>query len=262
MSDKVEILMKIVISGSSAISAESQLDILPGDDLMEGFESGRFFQIKDFNFSVGLQDDQGATGGGGETGGGGGGVGGSGGGGRAGVYAAKGSGSPYGSTREAHAMMQAGGGKGGAGKAPPPPEGKHGKDKEKPRKPGGSFGRWRREPSGTGAGARYPLEVEPISFTRLMDQASTTLLQALCDSQSIASASIVRRAAIGGDAAKAYLRLDFTDVLITSIDWDDDDLIEEKFKFICRGVQVRFRPQNSDGTLGAAISGVWPLPGK
>jgi len=69
MADKSEILMKIVASGSSAIAAECALAINPDDQLMEGFEAGKFFQIKDFNFSAGLQDESGASAAGGEPGG-------------------------------------------------------------------------------------------------------------------------------------------------------------------------------------------------
>jgi type VI protein secretion system component Hcp len=260
MSDKVEILMKIVISGNNAIPAECQLAIDPTDTLMSGFENGRFFQIKDFNFSAGLQDDQGGAGNGGAAGGGAApSSGGADGTRRAGVVASTRPGAPYGSTRDAHALLRSGQGKvhGGAARQDNKP-GK--KDEDKPGKRGGSFAKWRRDPAGGAGGAHYPLEVEPITFTRFMDQASTSLFQALCDSQSLASASIVRRAVTGGNDAKAYLRLDFTDVLIIGIDWNDDDPIEEKFKFICRGVKVQFCPQNSDGSLQPAVVGVWPVP--
>jgi type VI protein secretion system component Hcp len=123
------------------------------------------------------------------------------------------------------------------------------------------FAKWRNERASEAGSTRYPLEVEPVSFTRLMDQASTVLFEGLCKSQTFASATIVRRMYTGdGAGGKAYLRLDFTDVMIVSIDWDEEDVIKEKYKFVCRGVKVQFRPQASDGSLAAAISGVWPKP--
>jgi type VI protein secretion system component Hcp len=261
MADKSEILMKIVASGSSAIAAECALAINPDDQLMEGFEAGKFFQIKDFNFSAGLQDESGASAAGGEAGG----ASGTGsaaatpgGSSRTGIYAAKPAMAPYANTRAALAMMMQAGQTLSQGQAATP-DGKPAKGETKPKVPKAKFAKWRAERASNAGSTRYPLEVEPVTFTRYMDQASTALLQALCDSQSLASASIVRRVATGdGSSATAYLRLDFTELLIVGIDWDDDDVIEEKFKFICRGVQVRFRPQTSDGTLGAPISGVWP----
>jgi hypothetical protein len=36
----------------------------------------------------------------------------------------------------------------------------------------------------------------------------------------------------------AFLRIDFTDVLVIGVDWDSGDVVKEKCKFICRGVKV------------------------
>jgi type VI protein secretion system component Hcp len=225
---------------------------------MEGFEAGRFFQIKDFNFSAGLQDEPGGASG--DKGGAAGTVSGAAvhrGTARTSAFFAKPSVAPYANTRAALAMMQAAQAQAHTPESPAAPAGQQAKGETKPNAPKQKFSKWRNERAANAGSTRYPLEVEPVTFTRYMDQASTTLLQALFDSQSLASASIVRRVDTGS-GANAYLRLDFTDLLIVGIDLDDDELIEEKFKFICRGVQVRFRPQNSDGSLGAAISGGWP----
>ncbi len=116
------------------------------------------------------------------------------------------------------------------------------------------FADWR-----DGGDGKYPLEVQPISFSRIMDRASTALLQNLCQSKSYASATIVRRMGVGGDnLPRAYLRLDFTCVLVTGIDWDDQDLVNEKYKFICQKLRVQYKPQQSSGALGASIQGEWP----
>jgi type VI protein secretion system component Hcp len=256
MADTSEILMKIVASGASAIAAECKLAITPGDQLMEGFEAGGFFQIKDFNFTAGLQDEPGGAGA--EAGSAGSGGPGSGASSRPSVSFVKPAVAPYANTRAALVMMQAAQAQGHTPGLAAAPQHQHAKAETKSKAPKAKFSKWRNERAANAGSTRYPLEVEPVTFTRYMDQASTTLLQALFDSQSLASASIVRRVDTGS-GANAYLRLDFTDVLIVGIDWDDDELIEEKFKFICRGVQVRFRPQNSDGSLGAAISGAWPM---
>jgi type VI protein secretion system component Hcp len=260
MGDNTELLMKIVPSGATAIAAECSLAITPGDQLMEGFEAGRFFQIKDFNFSAGLKDDSGAAPGEASAGAGrGSGPAGPGGSYRPGALLAMPAVSHTATTRVAMArMMQASEAQAHGPRQAARPLGTPAADATKDKPPKAKFAKWRAA-RGANAGATYPLEVQPITFTRTMDQASTALVQALFDSRSLTSASIVRRVDTGS-GAKAYLRLDFTDVLITGIDWDDDDLIEEKFRFICREVQVRFRPQNSDGSLGAAISGRWPLP--
>ena len=121
------------------------------------------------------------------------------------------------------------------------------------------FNTWLMARSGSGQVFNYPLELEPISFSRMMDRASPVLLQAACDSREYTSATIVRRMLLGGDSMpRAYLRLEFSPVLITSVDWSDGDLVKEDYKFICRSVKVQFKPQNNDGWLGPAVSGVWP----
>jgi type VI protein secretion system component Hcp len=212
MASKSEILMKIESSPGKAIAAECQLAIDPEDTLMRDFSEGKYYQIENFSFTAGLQEEP----------------------------------------------------------KPPPPSPPPGNNQpvhgttakpEKIKKPKVKFAKWRNERAGEGGSARYPLEVEPVSFSRLMDQASTVLFEGLCKSQTFASATIVRRMSTGdGMGGKAYLRLDFTDVMIVGLDWDEEDVIKEKYKFVCRGVKVQFRPQASDGSLAAAISGVWPKP--
>jgi type VI protein secretion system component Hcp len=209
MASKSEILMKIESSPGKALAAECQLAIDPEDTLMKDFSNGKYYQIEDFSFTAGLQDEQPPK------------------------------------------PLQ----------PPTPPVHGTTTKPEKVKTQKAKFSKWRNERAGDSGSTRYPLEVEPVSFSRLMDQASTVLFQGLCESQTFASATIVRRTHIGdGMGGKAYLRLDFTDVMIVSIDWDEDDVIKEKYKFVCRGVKVQFRPQASDGSLSAAISGVWPKP--
>jgi type VI protein secretion system component Hcp len=192
MAGKSEILMRLVQSSGEAISAECRATLNAPDDLMTGFTAGKYFQIEDFSFGVGLADSNEQT-------------------------------------------------------------------AAKPGAPQLDFAKWRGEPAGRGGSTEYQLDVEPVSFTRLMDQASTVLFDACCQSQTLQSGTIVSRRSLGDDkGAKAYLRIDFTDVLIIGLDWDEGDVVKEKYKFVCRGVKMQFKPQASDGTLGAAIPGVWP----
>lgn len=131
-------------------------------------------------------------------------------------------------------------------------------DSNKEKAKSAKFSKWRGA-SGLQTGLIYPLEVEPISFSRFMDRASTVLLQGCCNSTTFSAATIVRRMAVGPQSiARAYLRLDFTNILFTSVDWDEDEIVKEKYKFICRGARVQFRAQGSDGSLSAPVPGVWP----
>lgn len=109
------------------------------------------------------------------------------------------------------------------------------------------------------AGRKYPVDIEAVSFTRPMDRGSTTIFADLCGLKTFDSATLVKRCVVGDEKGMhAYLRIDFTGVLMIGLDWEEDEVVKETYKFVCRGVSVTYRPQNRDGSLGAAISGVWP----
>ncbi len=186
----IDLLMKFV-KGSDAIDAECQTTVDSKDDLLHDFKTGKFFEIDEFNFGVGLEDDNSAS--------------------------------------------------------------------EK-RNPAGAshshrtrFSNWLR-----GETKSYPVDLEPFTFSRQMDQASPLLFEMCCDSKSFASATLIKRKAAGSDVSgRAFLRIDFKDVLVIGVDWDSGDVVKEKCKFICRGVKVQYKPQTADGTLGAAVPGNW-----
>jgi type VI protein secretion system component Hcp len=109
-------------------------------------------------------------------------------------------------------------------------------------------------------GRRYPVDLQPIRFKRSIDSSSTLLIQNCIDCVYFDGASLIKRKPTGNPAAgEAYLRLDFTGVLVIGVDWDDDEDLKETYRFICRGVTIRYRPQLPNGSLGAVTSGSWNL---
>jgi len=125
-----------------------------------------------------------------------------------------------------------------------------------PAAPQGGFQAWR---SGR-PHKDYPVTVQPITFSRPIDRASNLLLQHCIACTSFESASLVKRKAAGTAAAgEGYLRMDFTGVLITEIEWSNDEPIKETCKFISRAITVRYRPQLPDGTLGIIRLGFWSM---
>jgi type VI protein secretion system component Hcp len=133
----------------------------------------------------------------------------------------------------------------------------------------GRFSKWI---SGTGvsgkSGTIYPIQMEPFSFSRLMDVASMDLFSNCFNTKSYKSAVLVRRK-VGGlkigtggrfdkdsnIAAVPYLRIDFTSVLIVAIDWDGGDTVKEKVKFVCRTIKVSYRQQVFEGKAPKVITG-------
>jgi type VI protein secretion system component Hcp len=118
--------------------------------------------------------------------------------------------------------------------------------------------------TGQGSSGRvYPIEMEPFSFSRKFDLASPTLFQNCFLTKPFVSATVVMRKT-GGIGTKvgniAFLRIDFTDVLIIAIDWDGGEQVKEKCKFVCRTVKVQYAQQKSDGTAMSPVgTGTEPL---
>jgi type VI protein secretion system component Hcp len=123
----------------------------------------------------------------------------------------------------------------------------------------GKFTKWTQgtaATAGPGLSTLYPVQMDAFSFTRQMDFASPKLFKNCFKTIPFDSATIVMRKTGGvmdkktGIGHMAFLRIDFTGVLITSIDWDGGEVVKEKCKMVCRTVEVKYRAQNHDGTPG------------
>ena len=128
---------------------------------------------------------------------------------------------------------------------------------------GGKFSKWSTVPLSTSSGSQplFPIQMDEITVTRQVDQASPLLFQRCFLVQEFASATIVVRRAGGplvgagsNIGALPFLRLDFKPVLITSVDWDAGEVIKEKLKMVCREVKVQCRPQTHGGKAGDNVS--------
>jgi hypothetical protein len=124
-----------------------------------------------------------------------------------------------------------------------------------PRNLRGGYQAWR-----SGKNHAYPVDLKPITFTRSIESSSAILVQSCIDCVPFDSATLVKRKPAGGvSAGEAYLRLDFTGVLVTGVDWRNGDDVKETCTFICRGVTIGYRPQLPNGSLGAVISSFWSM---
>ncbi len=199
--DRNDMLMRFVRSNGQALDAECTAQLNPNDDLVDDFVRGKFFEVEDFGFAAGLDDDE------------------------------------------------------------MPKEIKVESDGHEPKKTAPKpfrlkFARWMR--AGPNGARGYRADVDTVEFTRLMDRGSTLFFQDLCGVKTFESATLVKRRATGSEQGmQSYLRIDFTDVLLIDLDWSEADNVKEKYKFICRGVLVQYKPQGSSGALGAAIPGGW-----
>lgn len=126
----------------------------------------------------------------------------------------------------------------------------------------GKFVRWRSAKEDEYRKIKYPLEFDKFTFTRAIDGASPIFFQACCNTQSFTSAALVKRVSEGdrgqgSGPAVGFLRIDFKDVLITGVDWDDGEVIREKCTFICKAMRLQYRQQSPGGSLLSPVGMSW-----
>ena len=106
----------------------------------------------------------------------------------------------------------------------------------------------------------YPADLEAISVTKELDATSLTLLKGCVTSVTFKNATLLKRKATGDNELRTYLRIDFTDLLITEFNWDEDEVVTEKFKFVCRKAIVQYAVETDDGNLlTPAGTGKWSV---
>jgi type VI protein secretion system component Hcp len=118
----------------------------------------------------------------------------------------------------------------------------------------------RAEKPAQGGAPSNAVDGAPVTVSRQIDAASVALMNFCINSTTLDSATIVKRRSGGGSVSGyAYLRLDFTGVLITSVRWSDSHVVKENISFIYRKVKISYRPQEASGQLGANIGASWAL---
>lgn len=218
MEDENDILMKFVVGGT-AIDAEAQARFDTNDPLMPDFKLGKFCRVDDFRLGVGLQDtdDEGKD--------------------------------RIPKDRLGKVLKSALGGKGD-------------EQEEKLSQlhallaPRQRFGRWL---DGMMKDGGYKAEFEPFSFSKRPDKTTPHLFELASHRKPLTSVALVQRKPVGGAGgmrnpnsyvrSRAFVRLDFTDVLIIGLDWDAEENFKETCKFIARSVSVQYLQQLETGTL-------------
>lgn len=213
-----DIAMLFVLDGNAPVWAESTLNVSDGDTLMRGFDPitsyddySNFFDITSFDLAMSVKPDEGAVGSGAPSGG----------------------------------HPGAGAGKPAAGK--PAVDAKGGGAAE-------LFDRWRSATEAEADKMRFPLSFDSFSFTRVIDGASPILFQACANQTSFKQAALVKRVSTGQiegplRQSLAFLRFDFFDLQLKSVEWEDGDLVTETCSFTCKRMTFQYRQQQAAGNL-------------
>ena len=122
----------------------------------------------------------------------------------------------------------------------------------KPKNSQGQFARFMDRPPG-GSMRAYSSNLEPVTITKQLDQTSLALFDACIKSTTIDNAVLIKRRGSGFTNLATYLRFEFTDVLITDLNWDEDDVVKEKITFVCRKAEVQYRMEKFSGELDAVL---------
>ncbi len=207
------------LNGGNGVPAECQAKWDKGDSMKTDFTTGTFFQIDDFSLGAGLESEDSDD-----------------------EEDSRGESSSGGNNLSSRNARKSSG------------------SQKSKKSRGNKFSKYILEGS-----LRYPIDMEEISISRQLDKASPIFLESCLKLHAFTKAVIVKRKVVGGVMAKSnvshqgFLRLEFNAPLITSVDWEDGDTVQEKLKFICRGVSVAYRPQKPDGSLGDPVSMSWDL---
>ena len=132
---------------------------------------------------------------------------------------------------------------------------------------GMDFSRWYQYGPRDPAKTVYPVKFSSGGFERGIDCASPAIFQCCCEKTAFNKAIIVKRLSTGDDAGgpahpTGYLKLEFRDVLITSVSWSDGEMVVEKCEFDCQEVTATYRKQAVHGAIGAdgESKAMWKAP--
>jgi type VI protein secretion system component Hcp len=99
-----------------------------------------------------------------------------------------------------------------------------------------------------------------ITITKRMDVSSPTLMGYCLGRQQFTSATLIKRRATGADQLRTFFMIQFNQLMLTSFDWADDDVVKETFKFVCRQAIVTYAVEDYNGTLLVQPTAKWEVP--
>ena len=113
--------------------------------------------------------------------------------------------------------------------------------------------------SGTGGGSGRA-SLSSFNVMKKSDKASPKLFQHCAQGRHFAKATVVFRAA-GGDNSLGYLKYEFEEVFVDSVQWSGssggDDRPTESLSLAFGKVEVTYTPQTATGDPGAPVVASW-----
>ncbi len=106
------------------------------------------------------------------------------------------------------------------------------------------------------------VSISSFNIMKRTDSASPTLLSNCCTGTHFKKVEVFMRKATG-DKQEVFLRYTFTDVMVESVQWSGssggDDTPTESVSLAFAKVEVGYKPQKEDNTLGDEKTASWDL---
>lgn len=121
-----------------------------------------------------------------------------------------------------------------------------------------SFARWRVLTDESVPKPPFQADPDDISLSRAIDKSSPTLLSHCLKMIPFEKVVIVKRAQLPQTGLfAAILRLEFTHVWITAVEWEDNDAVKEMIKFKYNALNGKFVRRKPDGSADAPLELAW-----
>lgn len=115
-------------------------------------------------------------------------------------------------------------------------------------------------PATGGGGGAGKASFQDFHFTKLLDASSPFLFQAVASGKHFMEAQFEVVQASGQNSGEAFLKYKLTDILVTSFSQSSGgDIPADSFSLAFAKIDMDYRPEKSDGTLGPWIHAGWNL---
>jgi type VI protein secretion system component Hcp len=121
-----------------------------------------------------------------------------------------------------------------------------------------SYGRWRALTTDVKPNPPYQAKPGDVTITRMIDASSPVLAQHCLNSEKFKKVVLVKRARVGSTGIlTGILRMDFNDVQIRSVEWQDGEAVKETCKFRFEKLALKYIKRKPDGSTASQWSSTW-----
>ena len=107
------------------------------------------------------------------------------------------------------------------------------------------------------------VSLSSFNLMKRTDKASPNLFSAMCQGLHYKTAIVELSKTTGAKKTEVFIKYTFTDVMVESIQWSGssggDDTPTESVSLAFAKIEISYKPQKDDGTLGTEVKANWDL---